>query len=139
MPKPFKLYSARPLPASADLVEYQGALHFRTKASGRTVHYRLSTDGTKYLKPSKCWYFKYPDSTGTYRRMKGFSDLKATEQRANDTECRSARIAVGIIDPAEANARKPLAEHLTDYAAHLFSASAGVTQVDLEANLRDGG
>ena len=59
--------------------------------------------------------------------MKGFSDLKATEQRANDTERRSARIAVGIIDPAEAHARKPLAEHLTDYAAHL-QAKGGTTE-----------
>jgi integrase len=119
MPKPFKLFSTRPLPAGADIVTHEGKPHVRLKDRGRPVLCPLTKDGANYLRPSKCWYFKYRDGNGTVRRMKGFPDLKATEQLAAETERKASRIRAGIIDPAEEHARRPLADHLTDYVAHL--------------------
>lgn len=120
MPKPFKVYSARPLPPNADIIDHEGAPHVRIRdGRGRLTLYRLAKNGQSYLRPSKCWYFKYRDRYGTLRRLKGFADLKATEQLAAEMERRAARQRVGLIDPAEEHARRPLAEHLQDYAAYL--------------------
>lgn len=119
MPKPFKLHSTRPLPADADIVDRDGKLHVRLKDRGRAIFCPLTKDGRNYLRPSKCWYFKCRDGHGTVKRFKGFSDLKATEQLAAETERKVARVRVGIIDPSEEHARRSLIDHLNDYAAHL--------------------
>jgi hypothetical protein len=119
MPKPFKLLSTRPLPPDADILEHEGKPHVRLKERGRSILCPLTKDGRNYLRPSKCWYFKYRDGNGTVRRMKGFADLKATEQLAAETERKASRVRSGYTDPAEEHARRPLAAHLKDYAAHL--------------------
>jgi excisionase family DNA binding protein len=119
MPKPFRLFSTRPLPPDAELVEHDGRPHVRLKERGRTVYYPLTKDGKGYLKPSKCWYFKYRDATGTVKRAKGFPDLKATEQLAIETERKVARQRLGYADPVEEHATRPLADHLEDYGRFL--------------------
>ena len=60
----------------------------------------------------------YRDGNGTVKRRKGFADLKATEQLAAETERKASRVRSGYTDPAEEHARRPLADHLKDYAAH---------------------
>jgi hypothetical protein len=83
MPKPFKLFSTRPLPPDADIIDHEGMPHVRIRDErGRAILCRLSKDARSYLRPSKCWFFKYRDRHGTVRRAKGFADLKATEQLA---------------------------------------------------------
>lgn len=119
MPKPFKLQSTRPLPPDAVIVEHEGKPHVRIKERARSVLYPLTKDGAKYLKPSKCWYFEYRDSHGTIRRKKGFNDLKATETLASETERNASRVRSGYADPLEEHVRRPLADHLADYATHL--------------------
>jgi integrase len=122
MPKPFKLYSARPMPDDAEIIDHEGTPHVRIRdGRGRPVLCRLSADGRTYLRPSKCWYFKCRDRHGTPRRMKGFADLKATEQLAADAERKASRVRSGYTDPAEEHVRRPLADHLADYAAYLES------------------
>jgi excisionase family DNA binding protein len=133
MPKPFKLFSTRPLPAGAEVVTHDGKPHVRLKDRGRPVLCPLTKDGRGYLRPSKCWYFKYRDASGTVRRMKGFADLKATEQLAAETERKAARVRVGIIDPSEEHARRPLVEHLKDYAAHLEAKGGTAEHIALTA------
>jgi excisionase family DNA binding protein len=91
------------------------------KDRGRAVYYRLSKDGAKYLRPSKRWYFDLRDANGTIQRIKGFTDLKATEQLATEQERKAERRKLGYTDPAEESIRRPLAEHLKDYAAFLES------------------
>jgi len=119
MPKPFKPTRPYPLPADADIIEHEGRPHVRMKERGRTVLYRVSKDGTKYLRPSKRWYFEIRDASGTLRRIKGFADLKATEQLAAEMERKAGRARSGYADPAEEHIRRPLAEHLEAYAAAL--------------------
>lgn len=65
------------------------------------------------------WCFKIRQPNGTVKRVRGCSDLKATEGMASEAERKVARTRAGLIDPAEAHARRPLAEHLKDYAAYL--------------------
>lgn len=119
MPKPFKLFSTRALPPDADILVHKGKPHVRMKERGRAAFYPLTKDGRNYLRPSKCWYFNYRDRHGARRRKKGFTDLKATEQLASETERKVSRMRAGVIDPAEEHARRPLAEHLSDYAAYV--------------------
>src|SRR5262249_40936090 len=95
MPKPFKLFSTRTLPADGDILDHDGKPHVRLKDRSRSILCPLTKDGRNYLRPSKCWYFKYRDGTGTVRRMKGFADLKATEQLAAETERKASRVRSG--------------------------------------------
>ena len=119
MPKPYKMTRSYDLPANADLAIVDGRLHVRMKERGRPVLYRVSKDGTKYLKPSKRWYFDLREDDGTVKRVKGFADLKATEQLAAEMERKASRARAGFFDPAEDQVRRPLGEHLGDYAAFL--------------------
>ena len=119
MPKPYKPLSTRPLPPNSEIVDVDGKPHVRLKERGRHVLYRLTKDGANYLHPSKRWYFDLRDAAGTIRRVKGFADLKATEQLAADAERKASRVRAGFTDPAEEHARRPLADHLKDYAAAL--------------------
>ena len=106
-----------PLPPDAEIVGHDGKPHVRMKERGKPVLYPLTKDGAKYLRPSKRWYFDLRDATGTVRRVKGFADLKATEQLAAEMERKASRVRGGFTDPAEEHARRPLADHLKDYAA----------------------
>ena len=119
MPKPYKVFSTRPLPADADVVEHEGKPHARMRERGKSVLYAITKDGAKYLCPSKRWYFDIPDANGKPKRVKGFTDLKATEQLANEKARKSERLRSGYADPAEEHVRRPLAGHLKDYAAYL--------------------
>jgi integrase len=119
MPTPFKVFSTRRLPPDAEIIDHEGKPHVRMRVRGRPVLFALTKDGRGYLRPSKRWYFKVKDGNGIERRKKGFADLKATEQLAADTERKASRVRAGYTDPAEEHARRPLADHLTDYAAAL--------------------
>src|SRR5688572_4019515 len=116
MPKPFKPTRPYPLPAGAEIVDVDGRPHVRMRERGKPVLYRLTKDGAKYLKPSKRWYFDLPDAKGKPNRVKGYTDLKATEQLAAEMERKASRVRSGHTDPAEEHARRPLADHLKDYA-----------------------
>jgi len=73
------------------------------------------------LNAARCTFtppLAYRDGNGTVKRRKGFADLKATEQLAAETERKASRVRSGYTDPAEEHARRPLADHLKDYAAH---------------------
>ena len=119
MPKPFKPTRPFPLPADAELVDVAGQPHVRMRERGKPVLYPLTKNGAKYLRPAKRWYFDLRDQSGTVRRVKGFADLKATEQLAAEMERKASRVRSGFTDPAEEHARRPLADHLKDYAAAL--------------------
>ena len=119
MAKPYKLSSTRPLPPDAEILQHDGKPHVRLKERGKSILCPLTKDGTKYLRPSKRWYFDCRDATGTVHRVKGFADLKATEQLAAETERKASRVRSGYSDPAEEHARRTLADHLKDYEAHL--------------------
>ena len=119
MSKPYRMNSARPLPPDAAIVDIDGKPHVRVKERGKPILLPLTKDGTKYLIPSKRWYFDVRDANGTVRRIKGFTDLKATETLAADTERQASRVRAGFTDPAEHHSRRPLAEHLKDYGAAL--------------------
>ncbi len=117
MPKPFKPSRACPIPADAERIDRDGVPHVRIRVNGKTLVCPLSEDRTKYLRPAKCWYFNLRTANGIVRRVKGFTDLKATEQLAAEMERKQARKRAGITDPSEEHLLRPLGDHLKDYAA----------------------
>ncbi len=119
MPKPFKPSRSCPIPPDAERIDRDGVLHVRVRVNGKFLVCPLSEDGTKYLRPAKCWYFNLRTANGTVKRVRGYSDLKATEQLAAEMERKQARKRAGITDPSEEHLRRPLADHLKDYAAAL--------------------
>jgi len=127
MPKPFRLSSTRLLPPDAEVVIHAGKPHVRLKERGRSVLLPHTKDGRSYLQPSKCWYFELRDVSGRFIRVKGFKDLKATEQLAAESDRNASRLRSGYTDPAEEHTRRPLAEHLKDYTAAL-EAKAGTVE-----------
>jgi integrase/recombinase XerC len=119
MPKPYKVFSTRPLPPNAEIIDHDGKPHVRVKVRGKVVLCPLTKDGTKCLRPSARWYFDIPDANGKPKRTKGFADLKATEQLSNDMARKAERVRSGFTDPAEEHIRRPLADHLKDYTVYL--------------------
>ena len=129
MPKPFKPNSPRPLPPNAEIVDHEGKPHVRIRWRGRMSLFPMTKDGRNYLRPSKCWYFELRDGAGAVKRLKGFADLKATEQLAAEAERKASRVRVGIIDAAEEHACRPLSQHLKDYSAALEAKGGKVEHV----------
>ena len=75
--------------------------------------------GKRVKRKSSRWHVRYYLPDGTRKRVKGYTDKKATEALAANLERRAAREAEGIIDATDAHAKRPLAEHAEDYRRYL--------------------
>lgn len=73
-------------------------------------------DGTRVVKQSKKWYAEYIDANGEQKRVPGYTDKGATEQLAARLEREASRDAEGLGDPCRKHRKRPLSEHLDDYA-----------------------
>ena len=68
---------------------------------------------------SKKWYIEFRDASDQLRRVPGFTDKAATEQRAAELERETAREQSGLIDRFAAHRRRALVEHLADWRTSL--------------------
>ena len=75
--------------------------------------------GKRVKRKSRTWHIRYYLPNGKRVRMKGHKDKAATQALARELERKAARLQEGIIDPTDEHGKKPLAEHLADYQAHL--------------------
>jgi integrase len=119
MVKPFKPTRPTKLPENAQIVLRDGRRHVKFVERGKVVYYRLTKDGTRYLRPTKVWYFDIRDENGVVRRIRGSADRAVTERMIVDWHRRIERKRLGYYDPAEEHLRRPLDEHLNDYATFL--------------------
>ena len=108
-----------PVPPGSDVVVRNGKSFVRIGAGRRAAVYPLTADGTKYLKPSKKWYGKYTDGNGVVRKVPLTTDKSAANLMLGELVKKAERQRIGLFDPAEDHVRRPLVEHLNDYAAHL--------------------
>lgn len=108
-----------PLPASAEIVEKDGKPHVRIGEGKKAVLYPLTADRAKYLRPSRKWYGKFTDGTGTERRVPLTADKSAARMMLAELVRKAERQRIGLFDPAEDHARRPIAEHVSDYETHL--------------------
>lgn len=89
--------------------------------------------GKRETRESKKWYVEYTDEHGEPKRVPGFKDRRATEQLLADLEKTRDRVAAGLLTSDVGHARRPLAEHITDYAQALRDAGDGEKHVVLTA------
>ncbi len=117
----FKPTKTVPLPKNAPIVEEGGKTYVRFLAAGKLVTYPLTKCGAKYLKPSRKWYGKYTDGDGRERRTPLTADKSAARMMLAELVKKAERRRIGLFDPAEEHAARPLLDHLDDYAAVLAS------------------
>ncbi|MEK6675882.1 MAG: tyrosine-type recombinase/integrase [Planctomycetota bacterium] len=100
----------------------------------RKIWTKRLSDGTKLRTRSKAWYIDYRDvASDTVKTVKGFTDRKATEQRAAELERTSERTAVGLIDRFAEECRRPLLEQVEEWKAALMAKGSTRTYAELSA------
>jgi integrase len=67
---------------------------------------------------SKTWHFRYY-LNGERKKVKGYTDKKATENKAAEFKRLGIHIDSGLVDPAIAHAKRLLVEHLAEFIADL--------------------
>jgi len=70
---------------------------------------------------SKKWYGEFTGADGFKKRIALFTDQAASERELQDRQTHADKERLGLAAPREQeqHARRPLAEHLADYCAHL--------------------
>ena len=109
------------LPASADIVEYQGKPHVRVTEQGRKVLHPLTADGKRYLKPLKKWYGQYADHTGKTVRVPLATNKTAAQQMLADLVKNAEQRKAGLGDPFADHRERPLDRHLSEWKESLRS------------------
>jgi len=69
-------------------------------------------DGKRVLRKTRKWYIEYRDAQGVVRRVPGFTDKLATEQRAAELERQAERERVGIVEVPIRHLQASLQEHI---------------------------
>jgi integrase len=70
-------------------------------------------------KKSPTWWIRYYTPDCQRHKVKGYSDKKATENKAAELERRGIRLDAGIVDASDVHAKTPLAEHAEDFRRYL--------------------
>jgi|GEM_PF-708237 len=113
----FKPTKPVPVPRDAEISIRDGKPKVRIGSNW----FQITADGSKYLSPTKKWYGKFTDGTGVVRRIPLTSDKSAARMLLAELVKKAERQRIGLFDPAEEHATRPLFEHLGDYAAVLES------------------
>jgi len=104
----------------------------------RHQYTKKARDGTRVTKKARKWYIEYRDAQGVRRRVPGYTDKRATEQKAAELERKAERQRAGIIDQADLDfsehAVALIDRHVDAYRAHL--AAAGVSEKHLRETTR---
>src|SRR5262249_10592356 len=110
----------KPLPAGAQLFTRKGERFARFKdRRGKTIEAPLTEDGQRIRLMSKKWYGKYQDADGRPRCVPLATDRTAAEQMLAALVREAELGKAGVTDPFAAHRKRPLAEHLADFATAL--------------------
>lgn len=77
--------------------------------------------GRRIYKKSPYWYIRYRDENGRSKQKKAFKDKTASEQLKAQIDRKIELAKAGIIDRFEADRKKPLQEHLSDFQKSLVN------------------
>ena len=129
MARIFKQTYTKPLPEGAEIFTRKGRRYARFKDSkGKTVTAPLSQDGTRIIRELTKWYIDYVDANGKSRRVPGYTDRKATEQKASELERTAERVRSGYRPKEHDALARPLTEHLSEFKSHLLAKGTGEKQ-----------
>ncbi len=81
---------------------------------------KAGTPGSRKVRNrSKLWYGRYRDAAGIVCEVKLASNKPAAQTMLSDLIREAERGKAGIVDPFAKHAKRPLSEHLADFASHL--------------------
>lgn len=122
----FKPTYTQTIPKTAKIVTKESLQFARFKRRGRTIEAPLTDDGQKIRVETEEWYVRYKDANGKWQRRKGYTDKAATEKLAVEIQQRVDRRQSGVADPFEDHHRRPIMEHVKDFAESLSSKDISV-------------
>jgi len=121
MARMFRQTYTKPLPEGAEIFTRKGKRYARFKSGkGNTVTAPLTQDCKKAIVETAKWYIEYRSAEGVLRKVAGFTDRKATEQRAAELEKDAERVRSGYKPKEHEQLNRPLAEHLQEYGQYLL-------------------
>lgn len=85
----------------------------------RQTYTKRARGGRRVTRQAKKWYIEYADATGTTRRVPGYKDKRASEQKAADLERHAERERAGILDVTYEHTQALVAEHIDAWLADL--------------------
>jgi len=114
----FKPTYTAPVPDGATITTKGGKPVARFSRGGRMIDAPLTADGQRVRLETAEWWIRFKVGR-EWKRVKGFTDRRATEARAVKLENRAAQEAAGIADPFADHQARPLPEHAADFIASL--------------------
>jgi len=85
--------------------------------------------GQKTKRQSRKWWGQYKDAQGRLRRQPLSVDKMAAQAMLNGIVKRVEREKAGLIDPTDAERKRPLAQHVKEFEQYLENKGVGVKQV----------
>ena len=132
MPKLFKAVQSIQLPVNAELVTKKGETQVRMVERGKSILYPLSEDGMKYLKPRPKWCADVSHADGTRKRVY-FSTRKDASEIMLAELVKTIELAkVGIVDRFAVQRKRPIAEHVKDWATSLKASGRSDVYITLK-------
>ena len=103
--------------------------------STRTADGRRVTKNTpgavRRKRKAKQWYGQYVNGAGIERRVPLSANKTAAQQLLNELVRKAELGKIGVVDPFEAHRRRPVAEHLADFAKELSARGNAPRYVEL--------
>lgn len=131
MARIFKQTYTKPVPPDAEVINRKGQRLARFKDSrGKSVSIPLTEDGNRIIRQTAKWYIEYNDADGIIRKVPGFKDKQATEQRAQELEKTAEHIRSGYKPKEHEQLNRLLSEHIEDFRESLKSKGNGKSHVD---------
>lgn len=117
----FKPFYTRPLPADAKVFNRKGKRFARfTQRGGKVIEAPLTADGEKVRVETEAWYIRFKGPDGKWKVKKGYTDRRATEEKARGLQTRLDQQHEGI-RPYEEEHQRPILEHVDGFERHLES------------------
>ena len=80
---------------------------------------RKDKSGRKVRTKTRCYYVRFKDRGGVVHQVKGYTDKTATQALAARLVKKAERQQAGLTDPHEQHRRRPIAEHVAEFAENL--------------------
>ena len=114
-----KIRYKKAIPEDAKIVIVDGVKCARFRHKTRTVNAPLDEGGKWCWVDTPEWYIRYKNAHGEWKRKKGYTDRRATENLAEEIQQHVDRKRQGIEPINEEHLTRPLLEHADDFKADL--------------------
>jgi integrase len=112
------------MPPGAELIDVKGIRSARFKRKGKTKTAPLTEDGKRIRVESPFWYGWVQG-----KAVKLFTDAVASQSRLAELLRKAERQETGIADPFEEHRKRPLVDHLSEWASNLRNRGKGASHI----------